>query len=227
MEHAVPELLFADSPSLVSDPTQAVGVSAVKALTIAEQQGQKIYLITQSNIAQLANVSQSATVMSDISNALAAGMEVAVSQAPISTTGFNGAGYIITDPGTGAGSYLIEDGSHGAKIAKGIISVVGIALLFFPASAVAGAAGLLALFAFIAVFVALYSVLLNATEILDTGGACALDLSERYMEFWIPLTVIAALPFGKGIQGLVLKLMGAMYGGDLFKGVGNSAACHP
>jgi hypothetical protein len=47
------------------------------------------------------------------------------------------------------------------------------------------------------------------------------------MDFWLPLTVIAALPIGKGIQGLVLKLMGVMFGGDLFKGVGNSAACHP
>jgi hypothetical protein len=71
-------------------------------------------------------------------------------------------------------------------------------------------------------------IVMNATEILDTGGgACALDLSERYMEFWFPLTALAALPIGKGIQGLVLKLMGAMYGGDLFKGVGNSAECHP
>jgi len=42
----------------------------------------------------------------------------------------------------------------------------------------------------------------------------------RTLDFWLPLTVIAALPIGKGIQGLVLKLMGAMYGGDLFQGCG-------
>ena len=46
------------------------------------------------------------------------------------------------------------------------------------------------------------------------------------MEFGLPLTVLAALPIGKGIHGLVLKMMGARHGGDLFKGVGNSAACH-
>jgi hypothetical protein len=103
-------------------PAQAVGVSAVKALAIAEQQGQKIYSISQSNVSQLANVNESPTVMSDISNALSAGMEVVVHEAPISTSGFSGGGYIITDPGTGAGSYLIEAGSHGAKIAKGHIS---------------------------------------------------------------------------------------------------------
>jgi hypothetical protein len=98
---------------MLADCPQAV--SAVKAIAIAASQGQKIYTITQKNAAvALPQLSVSRTVAAEIRNALAAGKEVTVHEKAISAYGFSGVGYIIVDPDTGAGAYLIEGGGNGA-----------------------------------------------------------------------------------------------------------------
>jgi len=78
LEHSVPEQLF----STTDNPAQ--GVSAVKALAIANSQGIPIYQINQGNInTVLPNLQLDGDTISDIRNAVNAGMEVTVSQTNI------------------------------------------------------------------------------------------------------------------------------------------------
>jgi hypothetical protein len=108
LEHAVPE-------QMLSTPTQqAEGVSAVKALQIASQQGQRIYHITPKNQAQaLPNLRLDGLAMTEITSALATGKEAIVHTDRISVPGWTGEGYILFDPVTGDGAYKITGGSNG------------------------------------------------------------------------------------------------------------------
>jgi transglutaminase-like putative cysteine protease len=109
LEHSVPEQLFStpDAP--------AQGISTVKALKIANDQGIPIYTINQSNIATVMPQLQiDQQVKDDIANAVNAGKVVTVSKSNINFNGWVGCGYIITNPETGAGAYMISGGANGA-----------------------------------------------------------------------------------------------------------------
>jgi hypothetical protein len=128
MEHAVLEAFWIDrsqcryvdengqtkNPTL-SDCGQAV--STVKALAIAQQQGQKIYTITPQNASTaLAKLPVSGSVGQEIRNAVQAGKEVTVHEKSVSAYGGMGYGYSIVDPETGAGAYVIEGGGNGGLL---------------------------------------------------------------------------------------------------------------
>jgi len=135
LEHAVPERFFNDpsqcnlegtttpNPALPACPQ---GVSAVKALGIAASLGQRIYTITPEVYAnnpgivasQLAAHGQS--TREKVQQALDAGFEVSIHQAPITVSGWSGAGFTLIDPNTGAGGYLIDGGTNG-----GILLLLG------------------------------------------------------------------------------------------------------
>jgi len=107
-EYLVPQQLFStpDSP--------AEAVSAVKALSIADKQGQKIYTITSANISStLGLLTVGEDVKVDIENAVNAGKIVTVSQSLIDYQGFHGVGYIVQDPQTGAAAWKISTGANG------------------------------------------------------------------------------------------------------------------
>jgi hypothetical protein len=111
LEHAVPEQLFLtpDSP--------AKGVSAVKALQMANNQGIPIYTINDENISNvLPQLEVDSDVVNDIKNAVVAGNEVTVSQTNIDFNDWSGCGYVIFDPETGGGIYMISGGLNGSKI---------------------------------------------------------------------------------------------------------------
>jgi hypothetical protein len=111
LEHLVPEHLFSTAE------TVAEGISAVKALKIANDQGIPIYTINQTNINTiLPQLQVDADVKTDIQNAVNAGKEVTVSKTDISFNGWTGCGYIIIDPATGAGAYMISGGLGGARL---------------------------------------------------------------------------------------------------------------
>ncbi len=124
-EHLIPERLF-------STPTQpAQAVSAVKALSIAASQGQKIYTLTKTNAAQLNNLTISQAAKNEIAAALNANKEVTVHQGQITYAGWAGEGYIILDPTTGAGAYKISGGGNGGFINDddaAILSFIGLAV---------------------------------------------------------------------------------------------------
>jgi hypothetical protein len=90
-------------------------VSGIDALRIAETQGQKIFVISQANIATvLPQLNQDSGTINDIQNSVSSGKIVTISQTSISYGGWTGSGYVITDPGTGASAYLIAGGTNGA-----------------------------------------------------------------------------------------------------------------
>jgi hypothetical protein len=133
LEHSVPE-------QIMNSPTQPpLGVSAVKALQMAASQGQRIYHITSQNQAlALPNLHLDGLAMSEISSALASGKEVIAHTDRISIPGFQGEGYILFDPATGAGAYKITGGGNGAFV---------LGLLTGPAMFISVMAAVIAFFA--------------------------------------------------------------------------------
>lgn len=117
-EHAVPESMFGDEGD-----SSGKGISAVRALSLAAAQGQRIYRLTAANADQLRNVNIDAGARIEISNALARGLEVSVHAAPISHYGWSGSGYIIVDPNTGAGAYKISGGYNGGFLESAIAAL--------------------------------------------------------------------------------------------------------
>ncbi len=122
-EHLVPEQLF-DNPE--TEEKEVEGISAVKALQIASEQGQKIFTITKENYNEaISQISLSSGAMEDIRNAINAGKQVTTHQSNINYKGWHGSGYIILDERTGAGAYLISGGANGAVI----LALIGAVLL--------------------------------------------------------------------------------------------------
>ena len=131
MEHLVPEQMFS------TEDNPAHGISAVKAIQIAAAEGQKIWTITQANLSTaLAAINLPSAVESDIRKSVYAGMEVTAHEQPVNFYGTSQVGYIVLDPETGAGGYLIGSGENGGiLIAIGItmiiaeLAIVGLALM--------------------------------------------------------------------------------------------------
>jgi hypothetical protein len=131
LEHSVPEQLWSTPGS------PAEGVSAVKAIQIAMEQGIPIFTVTRDNIATVMPVlSLDAEVKSAITDAVNAGMEVTVPQTNINFHGTAVVGYIAIDPETGAGAYMISGGDSGAIMIQhsiaGFSTLNAILTLFAP-----------------------------------------------------------------------------------------------
>lgn len=110
-EHRVPEQLFKRANNL------AEGISAVKALQIANDTGIPIYTITRENINDvLPQLQLEETDLHDILSAVNADKEVTVSKSNIHVSEWVGCGYIIIDPVTGNGEYMISGTENGAYI---------------------------------------------------------------------------------------------------------------
>lgn len=111
LEHSIPEQLFSSAERPVE------GVSTVKALAAANNNGIPIYTVTQANIgAVMGQLQLSQEVKQDLANAVNAGKIVTVSKSSVSYNGWTGAGYIIINPETGAGAYMITGGLSGGDI---------------------------------------------------------------------------------------------------------------
>ena len=139
MEHAAPEAFWVDKTKCshtdengrIQNPTLnpcAEGISAVKAIAIAQAEGQKIYTINKQNAqTALQKLPIGGEVGSEIRNAVNAGKEVTVHEKSINKHGWKGFGYIVIDPETGAGAYLIEGSGNGGIL----FTIFTHALLFF------------------------------------------------------------------------------------------------
>ena len=93
-------------------------VSAVKLLNAAYKQGIPIYTITSGNMDTiLPQLQVDSSVNSAIQDAINAGEEVIISKTNIQYYDWNGVGYIVYDPATGAGGYMISGGLMGAGTA--------------------------------------------------------------------------------------------------------------
>lgn len=79
LEHQTPEQMYNTDPA---NPVQ--GISTMKAFAIASAEGQKLYTLTQSNIATvLPKITASALVKGAIQSAVAAGQTVTVHERPV------------------------------------------------------------------------------------------------------------------------------------------------
>jgi len=160
MEHAAPDQFWVDRNTCkyidingnTKNPTLepcAEAISAVKAIAVAQSKGQKIYTITPQNAATaLVALPIGGDVGTEIRSAIQAGKEVMVHEQAINVTGWTGYGYIIVDPDTGAGSYLIEgrgNGAYLAGVAAGVAIGAALSVMFlslFSATPITIAAGI-------------------------------------------------------------------------------------
>ena len=94
-------------------------VSAVKLLAEANLQGIPIYQIDQGNLSQmLPLLDVSSAVRADVVNSVNAGKIVTVPQHAFQYLDWSGLGYLVLDPLTGAGGYLISGGLAGGGTAE-------------------------------------------------------------------------------------------------------------
>jgi len=120
MEHIVPEQMFS------TETNKAQGISAVKAIGLAGQEGQKIWTIDDTNLEFALNkINLGADTETDIRNAVNAGKVVTTHTAKINFNGWIGEGYIMIDPKTGAGAYMIAGGGNGGAVFGLIATVLG------------------------------------------------------------------------------------------------------
>lgn len=120
----MPEQLFSTLESA------AEGVSAIKALQVANDKGIPIYTVNQTNInTVLPQLEVDIQVKEDIQDAVNAGKEVTVSKTNISFNGWIGCGYIVINPETGAGAYMLSGGTNGGVLLVALMLLTAIALL--------------------------------------------------------------------------------------------------
>lgn len=214
MEHIVPEQV------LSTELAPAHGISAVRALALANEQGQKIWTITRNNLSEaLAAIDVGADIESEISASVNAGKVATVHEQPVSFYGGNNVGYLILDPTTGAGAYKIAGGLNGGFVDADTASIWG--FLGFAAGMIG--AGL----------VAASSAGLVSTLLLFFAAAVAIILTLSFVLDYMAiehrcsgLGGLVALAVGAAIVGLVASGFGAiflMYLG-LLAGAGASTA---
>ncbi|PNU20353.1 hypothetical protein C2E25_07985 [Geothermobacter hydrogeniphilus] len=197
LEHKVPEELF----STPDNPVE--GISTVKALKIANDRGIPIYTVNQANITTvLPKLQVGQQVKTDIQNAVNAGKVVTVSQSNISFNGWVGCGYIITNPETGAGAYMISGGLSGAVFTWVVVAFWVIALLLFcilpvPMVFVAGALGVMAAYGIL--FAQVCAVMVGVL----TGAGIGIFFSDNFKE--VLLSGLQDFMFALLTGGLVLS----------------------
>ena len=89
-------------------------VSTVKLLQLANEAGLPIYTINSTNVNDtLLLLNQGQQVKDDIRNAVAAGKEVTIPGSYITRNEWTGTGYMVRNPDTGEGAYMISRGLSG------------------------------------------------------------------------------------------------------------------
>jgi hypothetical protein len=217
LEHAIPERFFND-PQKCNAPgatgtTPVAGlpdcpqaISAVKAIALATAQGQKIYTITQEvyrnnpNIVNANLSAHSSSTKQAVQNALDTGQEVTIHEAPITQSGWTGAGYTQIDPQTGAGGYIIDGGTNGSFKEKLESDVGGKLLVFFntekpPEAFYANPFVVTISFANLAV----YSAIDTVQELWNCHGQQIGDAVLTILLFLAAAVILAALTAGAGL----------------------------
>ena len=208
MEHAVPEEFWVDKSTCrytengqVKNPNLqpcAEGISAVKAIAIAQSQGQKIYTITRDNAATaLAKLPVGGDAGAEIRSAVNAGKEVTAHERQISAHGWTGYGYAIVDPDTGAGGYLIEGRGNGSFLdtwSNGLGNAIGFALFLTALlGAFASIAPILSLIlVIISVFVAVMNIL--SLRLAEAENGCGAGSANAFVATEVLALLISLIP---------------------------------
>lgn len=222
MEHAVPEeswidkkeCRYTDSNSNIQNPTLtscAQGISAIKAIAIAQADGQRIYTITPQNAATaLPNLPIGGSVGVEIRSAIQAGKQVTVHERAISAHGWMGYGYIVTDPETGAGAYIIEGGGNGGFLDFWENNGTSIGIVLFMLSLIAlaypPATILLVLFRCFLLFSTFMNILVIKLKVKDNGcpnGMSALGVSLEVAAFVIGFGGVVGFGIGSVLSFII------------------------
>ena len=212
-EHLIPEKLFTDP----NDTTRPEGVSAVKALAVAAAQGQKIYTITQSNVAiALPKLNVGSAINAEIQNAVSAGKEVTVHEAKVNISGWQGAGYIIADPETGAAAYKIQNGANGGYLdwwANDHGTYIGLclALTSLVATVFGAQAILVVILALISIFVSIMNIMIF--DMISHENGC-----PGMGVFGIGFEIISLISGFFGAGGVALGAFMSFFAGGAFSG---------
>jgi hypothetical protein len=207
-ENQIPEQMLSTEAQTVE------GVSAAKALSLASQQGQRIYTVTQANAATvLPQLSHGSAVMADIASAVNAGKVVTVSQSPVTHAGWTGTGYVVADVQTGAVAYLIGGGVDGAIL---LYYFIGVALTIASAALVVGAT--VAIFQFSPIIAALVGSfglwgvydsfkglvdLVNELPFTDCTPEQQVALVKSYVGLMLLTTLVSMMTLDLGVSGPV------------------------
>ncbi|MEG0139364.1 MAG: transglutaminase-like domain-containing protein [Comamonas sp.] len=212
MEHAVPEAFwvdksqcrYTDDGGVVQNASQAEclqGVSAVKAISIAQGQGQKIYTVNRSNRSTaLPKVTIGGEAGSEIRNAIQAGKEVTFHEKIINAYGWHGIGYSILDEDTGSGSYLVEGAGNGGNL---LFEDDGLKIMrYFGVNAAPTTVDPLVLNSTYSIaIVAVYSAINTVSEIINCYQEA---IQQVFLTIIIALAValiVSALTGGVGLSG--------------------------
>jgi len=198
LEHAVPEQMFSDP----ANPTD--GVSAVKALQLAAQQGQRIYQIDQNNLNQaLSDITLDQSVEDEIRNAVNQGRIAITHQSNIQVPGWTGAGYLILDPEVMDGSYKISGGGNGGKISVSeIADIVANAALVALIEIFIFLADKLVKSGFFALSSLFFGIANNLIKLSECGDVLLASIAAIYstailtLTFFFSAGIIAAGPIG-------------------------------
>jgi len=160
LEHATPEQMFS------TDEQPADAISAVKALSKANAEGQRIYELTPDNMVEtLPNLNLAIETEAEIQTALNAGLTVIAHTDNVSVPGWMGAGYIIFDPETGGGAYKISGGANGGFLAFVLAIAQVLAILFISTPLLAGIASGLSLLGFLILAVSVFDDLEASVDV--------------------------------------------------------------
>ncbi|WP_157117916.1 hypothetical protein [Oceanicoccus sagamiensis] len=180
-EHLIPEQLFSTEDEPVG------GISAVKALAIASQQGQRIYTFTEDNLSYLSDLTVDQGTKDEIQAQVNNGMVATVHQHPITYAGWTGTGYTIVHPETGAGSYKISGGSDGSIVIAVLSALTNIAATGF--SIASTGLKVLAKLESLAVVARHFSAIGVLVSVLDAAGS-GCSVSEL-----LGVILVGLLPF--------------------------------
>ena len=118
MEHVIHEQIF-----------QIPAVSSIKILTEASERGIPIYSISKDNIDKLSEINVSSSVKNDIRNAVNSGKVVTIPKQEITYYDWEGTGYIVMDPETGAAGYMISVFAGGSVAIDAGVTLIGLIAL--------------------------------------------------------------------------------------------------
>lgn len=202
------------------------GVSAVKALQLASQQGQRIYHITPANAATtLPNINIGSEAKSEILSALNMGREVITHTSNISVPGWTGAGYILFEPDSGQGAFKISGGSNGSFYA-GVLIGSTVVLAIATGLLVTGGGAAIVIALLVATIIHALAFFTDMIRLLVENGN--FDLPCFLSGVFVPLTVVAELAGGilKGKSSALIKALFEAIGlGDLYEKTPKPSEC--
>jgi uncharacterized membrane protein len=179
-------------------------ISTAHILGYANAQGMPVYTVDSTNVSDvLPLLSQSGEVTSAISSAVGAGKVVIVPQAAMDLGWWQGTGYAVIEPDTGAGAYLISGGFAGGGEDMPTLDPMTSFLLGALLLAIGIFAGpvLGVILAVIGIAMALYDLVANVNNIQNNPNLTQ-DQKDAIIGLYVGLAII----------GVILAVGGVFFG---------------